>query len=337
MPEQAEEAPLDAARPIIDPHLHLWDIPQAPGSLVSASRFLFDECQQTLNASGHNITHTVFVECHTMYRRGGPPELKPVGETEFANGVAAMAESGMYGPRLLCHRIVGTADLMLGAKVKPVLDAHMAAAGARFRGIRAPIAYTEGGMFGFQCDPERRHTLMNAHFRAGARALQERDLSLDVFCFHTQLGELADFADALPDLTIILDHIGTPESTGAYADRETQARAEWSKAINDLARRPNVHVKIGGMGMNVSAQIGSASANLSSEQLAAKWRPYIQTCIEAFTPARCMFESNFPPDKDSGSYGATWNAFKRVTHAHTEAEKDLLFRGTAAKVYRIAL
>jgi L-fuconolactonase len=338
MPQQhADEKPLDPARPIIDPHLHLWDIPQAPGSLIAANRFLFEECQATLHASGHNITHTVFVECHTMYRRGGPPELKPVGETEFANGVAAMAESGMYGPRLLCHRIVGSADLSLGAKIKPALEAHCAAAGERFRGIRSPVSWTAGGMFGSQCDPARRHVLMNADFRAGARALQELDLSLDVWCFHTQLGELADLADALPGLTIILDHIGTPECTGAYADRADEARAEWAKAINELARRPNVHIKLGGMGMNVSTQIGTASANHSSEQLATKWRPYIETCIQAFTPSRCMFESNFPPDKDAGSYGATWNAFKRITQDYSEADKDFLFRRTAANVYRIAL
>ena len=329
-----EEQPLDPERPIIDSHLHHWEIRPIPGL---TQRFLLHESLDTVERSGHNISHTVFVECRAMYRLDGPPEFAPLGETEFANGIAAMSASGGYGPCRLAHRIVGNADLMLGAAVAPVIEAHVAAAGERFRGVRVPTAFCEAGLFGAPCDPSLRGLMLKPAFRAGASVLAGMDLSLDVWCLHTQLDELIDLADALPTLTIVLNHVGTPECHGGYTGREAQARAEWAAKIVELARRPNVYVKLGGMGMRIDGQIDGATGPATSETLAANWRSRIETCIEAFTAERCMFESNFPPDGASGSYGATWNAFKRVTRDYSEDEKDWLFRKTAARVYRIAL
>jgi L-fuconolactonase len=333
----AEEQPLDPQRPIIDPHLHLWEILPVPGSLQAPQRFLLPELLDTVARSGHDITHTVFVECHAMYRQDGPPELRPLGETEFVNGIAAMSASGGYGRCRVAHRIVGSANLLLGAAVAPVLEAHVSAAGERFRGIRFTTAYSAAGMFGAPCDPRRRDVMLDTRFREGARVLAGMDSSLDVWCFHSQLGELTDLATALPELTIILDHVGTPESLGAYAGREAETRAEWASRIVELARRPNVFVKLGGLGMDVSKPIGGETGSTPSETLAARWRPYIETCIEAFTPRRCMFESNFPPDQAAGSYGATWNAFKIIARHYSREEQDQLFRRTAAGVYRISL
>jgi predicted TIM-barrel fold metal-dependent hydrolase len=330
-----EEPPLDPQRPIIDPHLHLWHIQPAPGSLQEPQRFLLEETLQTIGESGHNVTHTVFVECHAMHRQDGPPELRPVGETEFVNGVAAMSASGGYGPCRVAHRIVGHADLLLGEAVAPVLEAHVARGGERFRGVRFATAWSEAGMFGYACDPAGRGLMLDARLRDGARTLARMGLSLDLWCFHTQLDELADLAAAVPELTIVLDHIGTPERLGAYEGREAEARAEWAAQMAELARRPNVRVKIGGLGMDLTRPIPSQTGPASSGALAARWRPYVETCIEAFTPARCMFESNFPPDRAGGSYGATWNAFKLIARGCSEAEQDRLFRGTAAETYRI--
>jgi L-fuconolactonase len=333
----AEEPPLEPQRPIIDPHLHLWEILPAPGALQAPQRFLLPETLETIAASGHNITHTVFVECHAMYRQDGPPELASLGETEFANGVAAMSASGRYGPCRVAHRIVGGGDLLLGAAVAPVLEAHVARAGDRFRGIRCNTAFSEAGLFGFPCDPRARQAMAQPQFHEGARVLAAMGLSLDVWCVHTQLDELSALAAAAPDLTIILDHVGTPESQGAYAGRAAEARDEWASKLAELARRPNVMVKLGGLGMDLSAPIAGAVGPASSEALAARWRPYVETCIEAFTPQRCMFESNFPPDKAAGSYGATWNAFKRIAQGCSDDEQDRLFRRTAAAAYRIAI
>jgi predicted TIM-barrel fold metal-dependent hydrolase len=332
-----EEAPLDPELPIIDPHLHLWDIQAAPGVPQEPQRFLLPELLDTLAASGHNITHSVFVECHQMYRADGPEELRPLGETEFANGIAAMSASGGYGPCRVAHRIVGSADLRLGERVRPVLEAHLATAGERFRGIRMPLAYSEAGLFGFPCDPATRHMLIDSAFIAGAGVLSEMGLSLDVWCLHTQIDELIALADALPDLVIILDHVGTPESQGIWVGREAEAHADWAGRIAELAKRPNVRVKLGGLGMNLTQTIPTGIGSSSSGTLAERWRPYIETCLAAFTPARAMFESNFPPDKAASSYGAVWNAFKIIARAYSDAEKDRLFRRTAAETYQITL
>jgi predicted TIM-barrel fold metal-dependent hydrolase len=322
----SEEVALEPERAIVDPHLHFWDILPAPGASQAPQRFLFPECLTMIAASGHNVTHTVFVECHQMYRQDAAPELGCVGETEFVTGIAAMSASGNYGPARFAHRIVGGANLTLGAHVRPVLEAHLAVAGERFRGIRMALAYSETGLFGFPCDPATKGIMMRPAFREGARVLAELGLSLDVWCVHRQLPELIALADALPDLAIVLDHVGTPIGDD---------RAEWAASIAELARQPNVRVKLGGMGMDLSGPIPAGTATGRSKALAEQWRPLVETCVAAFGPARAMFESNFPPDKAAGTYGAIWNAFKIIAKNYSEDEKDRLFRGTAAETYRI--
>lgn len=329
------EAPLDPGLPIIDPHLHAWEILPAPGSLQAPRRFLFDEMRTMIAASGQNVTHTVFVECGQNYRLEGPEHLRPVGETEFANGIAAMSASGNYGTVRINHRIVGMANLLLGAGVRPVLEAHAAACGERFRGVRMATAWSVEGMFGFPPDPSLQGIMARPAFHEGAAVLAEMDLSLDVWCFHTQLEEVMALADALPGLTIVLDHVGTPEAHGSWEGRQDEAFAQWSRYIAELARRPNVVIKIGGLGMNLNKMLGAELRGAPSAVLAEEWRPRIETCIEAFGPARAMFESNFPPDNDAGSYGAIWNAFRIVAKNASADETEALFRGTAARVYRI--
>jgi hypothetical protein len=76
-----------------------------------------------------------------MYRANGPVEMKPVGETEFVNGTAAMSASGQYGPTRLCRGIVGHADLRLSDAVVRVLEAQIAAGDGRFRGIRHSVTW----------------------------------------------------------------------------------------------------------------------------------------------------------------------------------------------------
>lgn len=327
----ADEAPIDPARPIIDPHLHLWDIPAVPGLPQRPQRFLIEEMAATIATAGHNVTHSVYVECGQMYRAEGPSEWRSLGETEFATGMAAMAASRRYGPVRAAHRIVGNVDLRLGEAVAPVLEAHVAAAGGRFAGVRCHTAWSAGGLFGMAPDPAGKGVLLNPAFRAGARVLARMGLSLDVWCLHSQLGELIDLADAVPGLTLVLDHVGTLEP-GARAD---EARREWRFRILELARRPNVHIKLGGLGMDLTGPIGARLDRTPSVRLAEQWRGLVEPCIDAFQPDRCMFESNFPPDRASGTYGATWNAFKRIVAGASEGEKDWLFRGTAAKVYGI--
>jgi L-fuconolactonase len=330
-----EEAPLDPKRAIVDPHHHLWEIRAAPGAMHVAQSFLLPELLETINRSGHHLTHTVFVECHAMYRAQGSDDLRPVGEIEFANGIAAMSASGGYGPCRIAAGMVGSANPRLGARVAPVLEALVAAGGGRFRGVRFTTAFSEAGMFGGPCDARTKGLMKDPMFRQAVGVLARMGLNLDIWCFHTQLNELVDLAAAFPGLTIILDHLGTPETLGTYAGREAEARAEWESRIAELAQYPNVVVKLGGLGMNLAEPIGRDPRNASSATLAAEWRPYIETCIEAFTPQRCMFESNFPPDNASGTYGALWNAFKRIAADYSEDEKTALFSATAKRVYRL--
>jgi len=321
------EEPIDANLPIIDPHHHLWD---------RGLRYLFDELKDDIDTGGHNIRATVYLQCGSMYRAEGDPKLAPVGETEFVNGVAAMSASDLYGSVRFCAGIVGFADLLLGAAVDAVLEAHLRAAGERFKGVRHPSVW--------DADPSIRTTqvkypqglLLDAKFRAGFARLSHYGLSFESWNYHTQIAELADLARAFPETTIVLDHIGAPLSVGAYAGRRDEVFADWRRSIRGLAECPNVCVKLGGMGMRIFG-FGFEEQPLppSSDDLAKAWRPYVETCIEAFGPQRAMFESNFPVDKVYCSYGILWNAFKKLTAAYSADEKAELFFNTAKRTYRL--
>lgn len=322
-----EEEILDPDLPIVDAHHHLWDRPGA--------RYLLDDLLRDAG-SGHDIQATVFVQARSMYRADGPEELRSLGETEFANGVAALSASGLYGPVRACMGIVGMVDLMLGEAVAPLLERHLRAAGDRFRGVRNQTAWHAAPEINSNPVPPRPGLLSEPAFRRGAARLVEHGLSLDIWAYHTQLDEVLDLARALPELTLVLDHCGGPLGTGPYRGRRAEVFAEWGSRMRLLARCPNVVVKLGGLGMAVNG-FGFEDGELppSSTQLAAAWRPYLETCVETFGAARCMFESNFPVDKGSYGYAVLWNAFKRFALAASAEEKAALFAGTAIRTYRL--
>jgi hypothetical protein len=122
--KQEKEPILEPELPIIDTHHHLWD--------RGGWTYLLPELLADLN-TGHNIVATVFEECRSMYRANGPVEMRPVGEVEFVAGIAAMSASGGYGPIKVAQGIVGFADLALGDRVQPVLEALIRAGAAGFR------------------------------------------------------------------------------------------------------------------------------------------------------------------------------------------------------------
>jgi L-fuconolactonase len=272
-----------------------------------------------------------------MYRVAGPAEMRPVGEVEFANGIAAMAESGVYGGTKVCAGIVGYADLGLGAAVERVLEAQIAAGGGRFRGIRY-ITATHPEQAQWSPAPLRPEGMLrDPRVREGFAKLAPLGLSFDAWMYHTQLGELVDLARAFPATPIVLDHVGGPIGLGHYAGKRDEVFAAWSKSIRELARCPNVHIKLGGLGMRMFGfSVHTGEIPPSSEELARLWRPYVETCIAAFGPQRAMFESNFPVDKGSGSYHVFWNAFKRIAAGCSTAEKAALFAGSARKFYRLS-
>jgi predicted TIM-barrel fold metal-dependent hydrolase len=327
-PENPYEEPIEPDLPIVDPHHHLRD---RPGHLYQLPELLRDITR------GHNIQATVAVECTAMFRADGPIELQPVGETEFLNGIAAMSASGQYGPIRVCAGFVSYADFRLGpARVQAGLEAHIAAGGGRLRGIRNTVAWDPFDGIKNTRGTNAAHALMDSKFRAGFACLASLNLSFDTWLYFTQLGEAFDLAKSFPGTTIVIDHLGGPVHVGPYAGRRKEVFDEWKARMRDLARLPNVFVKVGGLGMaTLGFGLENEPGRPSSERLAGLWRPYIETCVELFGASRAMFESNFPPDKKSCDYGILWNAFKRVASQYSAAEKTALFSGTARAIYRL--
>lgn len=313
---------------IVDPHHHLWDHP--------GNRFLLDQLLADTGA-GHNITQTLFVECGSMYRADGPPEMKFVGETEFVNGTAAMSASGQYGPARLCHGIVGHADLRLGDGVAKVLEAHIVAGDGRFRGIRHSVARDDSDAFPKARTNPPKGQMLDPTWRAGFARLAPLNLTFEAWLYHPQLLELADLARTFPQTTIILNHVGGPLGIGPYKDKKAETFAQWKAGIVEVAKSPNVVVKLGGLGMPIGMfDFYTREKPPSSEDLATAYKPYLESCIAAFGVDRGMFESNFPPDGASSSYPILWNALKRLAAGYSPSEKATLFSGTAKRVYRLA-
>ena len=334
------EAALEPDLPIIDAHHHIWD--------HANNRYLHEDVRADVSA-GHRIVATVFAECGAMYRSGGPVALASLGETEYvqrvakdsasthAQAVAQGARRNTPPPCRIAAGIVGNVNLLLGDEAGAVLDAHLEAAPGRFKGIRNSSVYHP--------DPAARGSLANppqgllqgTQFRRGFACLAPRGLSFDAWMYHTQLDGVLDLAETYPGTTIILNHVGGPIGIGPYAGQRDSVFREWQASIEKLARCENVVVKLGGMGMRVFGfDFADKPAPPDSAALAQAWAPYVNECIEAFGPQRCMFQSNFPVDKGTCSYVVIWNAFKRIAAACSPAEKQALFFETAARVYRIS-
>ncbi len=319
------ETPLDPALPICDPHHHFWDRPD--------ERYLLDELLRDVR-SGHNIVSTVFIECRERWRQDGPEEMKPIGETEFVEGI--VGPSGKYGDTAVAAGIVGFADLSLGAAVAPVLEAHLAASPNRFRGIRHSCTWDASPAVKTATPGIPPGLMLDGTFRAGLACLKSYGLSFEAWLYHPQLPELASLARAVPDVPMILNHVGGLLSVGPYAGKRDEVFQIWKRGIAEVATCPNVVVKLGGLGM-VRCGFGwhTRPAPPSSTELIDATAPYYLFCIEKFGPNRCMFESNFPVDKISCSYGVLWNSFKRMTESFSPTERAALFHDTAARVYRL--
>jgi predicted TIM-barrel fold metal-dependent hydrolase len=321
------EEPLEPDLPIIDAHHHLWDRPH--------SRYMPPDL--LADARGHNVVGTIYVENCAMYRPSGPVDLQPVGETEM---VAELGSGPAAAEMNMCSGIVGYANLLLGGSVKPVLEAHVEAGRGRFRGIRQVTVWDPTiSMRGLQSGPRPMMTkgmLSSEAFRRGFAVLGSMGLSFDAWLYHTQLPELLDLARAFPGTTIIINHVGGPVSVGTYAGRRDEVFAHWCGAMAELAKCPNVNVKIGGLGMRIfGCGFQYRETPPASEDLASAWRPHVEHCIQSFGSQRCMFESNFPVDKAYYAYGTLWNGFKRLSTGASAEERSNLFSETARRVYKL--
>jgi len=319
------EAAVDPDQRIVDPHHHLWD--------RGGSTYLAQELLADLSGS-HNVVKSVFVECMANYDRSAERHLKPVGETAFVAGEADATDAA-GGPTVA--GIVAHADMMLGEAVEEVLAAHEAAGGGRFRGIRHATAWDASD------EVENGHSrpfeamMRTDEFQAGVRKLAAMGFSFDAWLYHPQLPNLAALADAVPEATIIINHLGAPLAIGPYSRGSEAAGATWRSSMVDVASRPNVVLKVGGIGMDAYFGMGwsALKAPPSSEQVADHWSNDVRWCIDQFGPGRCMFESNFPVDRQALPYPVLWNAFQIMAAEYDQAERDRLFAGTAEEVYRL--
>ncbi|MGC4252747.1 MAG: amidohydrolase family protein [Sphingobium sp.] len=309
--------------PIIDPHHHIW----------TAAHGKYDYMMPELLAdvrAGHNIVKTVYCECRQSYRPDGPSELRPVGETEFVIDAVSRGREDRTG---LCEGLVMHADLMLGAAVAAVLDAHVAVAGSRLKGIRQIVAHDPSPQV--RSFVPRAGLLSEPAFREGVRTLARHGLVFETFVFHGQLAELAALADACPDAAIVVDALGGPLGVGPYKDRRDEVFPQWRRDIAALAERPNVLIHIGGFGAKMFGFGFHKADRPATEDFAAAWRPYLESCLAAFGAERCMLTSNFPEDGSSISYRQLWNVFKYLCRDFPAHEKARLFSETSKATYHL--
>lgn len=319
-----QEEILEPELPIIDPHHHLW--------VRNGYSYLMPELAADL-ASGHNIVGTVYAECHSMYRADGVEAQRSLGETEFVRGQAAMSAGGAFGFARACEVMFGNIDLTLGGGVEPLIEQHIDASGGRFRGVRLSSGWhADDRIHNVSEVPE---LLLDPRVNEAAAILSRMGMSLDCWLYHPQLDEVAQLADAHPDLTIILNHVGSPILGGPYRGKANEVFEAWKSAIIRVSERANVYVKLGALPIRMPSYDGDRSLPPSSGEVAAAWRPWMETCIEAFGPERSMYESNFPVQKRWCSYQVCWNAFKRISMGASVSEKKDLFSGAATRAYRI--
>ena len=325
----SDEPAIEPGLPIVDAHHHLF------GAASDKLYYRREDMESDL-ASGHKIIGTVYVAAYGAgWRTDGPKELRSVGEVERIVTLSATPLNTPQGPCRLAAGIVSDVDLSLGDAVDEVLKAHVAAGDGRLRGVRFYATYHDSNLEKFI--PNARPNIMgDAGFRRGFALLDRYGLSFDVLLYHTQLRELASLADAFPRTPIVLNHVGMPVGVLGFESRRAAVRKEWERDMRALAARPNVRVKVGGMGMPIFGfgfEYGPRPA--STQGLVQAWKPLIDICLETFGPARCMLESNFPVDKQSCGYGQLWNAFKQATSSLSPSERLALFYRTACETYRL--
>jgi L-fuconolactonase len=328
---QLIEDPILPNIPIIDPHHHLWD--------VGFGRYYIEELLEDINSSGHNIVSTVYIMSSSntkIYSKDGLEEFKPLTEIEFATSEGKRADLIPNNRVKVNASIVGSVDLTYGNKLQPVLEKAVNISEGRLKGIRMLLASHTDPRISSGAVKSDLGLMLHPNFIDGAKCVQDANLSLDFWIYHTQLNEMEKIARALPDLTIILNHIGGPIHIGEYEGKQAATHREWRSAMMRLSRIPNINVKLGGLGMAVNgAKFHNSKFPPNSVQLSDIWKPWIYETIDMFGFDRCMFESNFPVDKGSCSYGALWNAFKIIAKDMSDDEINKLFSKNAAKIYKI--
>ena len=285
---QTPEETLEPDIPICDPHHHFWVARPDP---VHYQKYLLPELSADVN-SGHYVRSTVFIEVRCEYRQDGPDEMKPVGEVEYIQTIADESATGMLGSTKAAAAIIGHADLKLGEDVRPVLEAMQAASPNRFRGIRHSVGWDESPEL---ANRDIKGALATDGYRAGAGVLASMGLILENSLYFHQLSELAEFARAVPEVTIVLNHIGGLLRVGPYANRDSEVLPQWRMGVEEVAKCPNIVMKLGGVGqLRYGYYWHDRETAIGSEELAGALGPLMEHCIQQFGPDRCMFEPRYP-------------------------------------------
>lgn len=317
------EPVLEPDLPIVDAHHHFWESRPWPYGI--------DDYRADAGL-GHDVGQSICVEGGSFHRTTGPIALRGVGEVEAVRAASACAS----GRPRVAAAIVAAADPTATGDFDLVLDALDAAGGGRLSGIRYSVASHPDPSYRGRFAARPPGLLSAPEVARVAAMLGERGLLFETWLLQHQIGEAERLAAACPTTTIVIDHLGGPLGAGRYRE-DPDAAAAWRESLARLAERPNVRLKLGGLGMvSLGARFREQATPPSSETLAASWACRILPAISLFGPERCMFESNFPVDRGQTGWVALWNAFKRVVaHLPLSARCDL-FAGTARRTYRLA-
>ena len=327
------EEPIDKDLAIIDPHHHLWDL--------DFGKYLHDDFSSDIKESGHNILASVYIMSSAntkIYDKSSAKEYETIPEIIFAYDQAEKARTIDSNKCKINESIIGSLDLRHGEKLIPVIEKAISLSKGKLKGIRMLLASHSDPNISSGAVKTPMGIMKDPKFLEGAKILQNYNLSLDFWIHHTQLNEMEYVANSVPELSIILNHVGGPIHLGAYEGKTALTHREWRHSMMRLATLPNISVKLGGLGMEVNGCIFYKNPfPPSSDELCDSWKPWIFETIDLFGFERCMFESNFPVDKGNCSYGNLWNAFKKVCKSMSSDEKNKLFYKNAAKTYKINL
>ncbi|MEC7837360.1 MAG: amidohydrolase family protein [Chloroflexota bacterium] len=329
--EITKEEIIEPSIPICDPHHHYWDLRV---ERTPYGRYLLHELLEDIK--DHNVTSTVFIEARALYSADLEKDFKPVGEVEFVEGLSAASASGIYGKSRASSSIIGHANLNLGNKVEPVLEALLEASPRRFKGIRHIVAWDNDKAVDSIPVYNLEEQMNTKNFIEGAKILSKMGLTFDSWMYFHQLPQLLNLAKQVPDLPIVVDHVGGILLVGEYAHKKEEVLKEWEKNISDLSECPNVEIKLGGLGMPITGHDWHLRKNpVGSDELANQMKYFLDYCIEKFGPERGMFESNFPVDKVSFSYNILYNAFKKYSKSYSKSERAAMFHDNAIRFYKV--
>ena len=320
-----QEAPVDSEQRIIDPHHHLWE--------RGGSRYRAEELSED-TSRGHTVTDTVFVECLANYRKEAQKELRSIGETEFVVDESIRSKE-LKGCNI--SGIVAFVDLSLGDKISDLLEAHQELAGQMLKGIRHATAWSSDADIPISHSKPSEGLMTDKTFIDGVRSLGTRNLSFDAWMYFDQLHELHGLAKEAPNTRIIINHLGAPLKLGRWKKKQDNVQAIWKSELRKLAKLENVYLKIGGIGMEnyFGTNWVSRPKPPSSDEVVTVWNERILWCIEIFGTEKCMFESNYPVDRQTLPYSVIWNTFQKIVQTFTASEKDDLFWVTARSVYGV--